>query len=360
MRLSSVSWFSAAAIVAIGVGIACSSRPLADKPSCKNGGVCPAGWGCGADDECVFVGSGGFGTGGFGAGGGGFGAGGGGVGGSAAIGGGGGIANVTLGGSCEFDYECSDAGLGCMRADSGLLDAASPAGGLCTVSCANDETKCATIASGAHCLQLPSGAAYCVEGCSFGPTGETAFSPLKCHGRAEMACSPIDGGSASGACLPRCNLDSDCESGWFCHPRDGYCHQDVPQGLAVGQVCTLPGDGGGDACRGVCDDDEIAAADGGTAIRVCTEGCTFGVTLGCGWSDISQPAPAYCLTGAEGIGVGFGPGAGDLGQCIQLCDCDGQCASPLSCLPFGASSVAQITKRQGFCGSGSSSVGACD
>jgi hypothetical protein len=347
MRVNRFGGFRSGAAAAIAIVVACSARPLADKPSCKGGGSCPPGWGCGADNECVFVGSGG--VSGFGGGFGGTSAFGGigGVGGVGGVSGSGGFQNVTLGGPCQFDWECSESGLGCMRADSGLLDAASPAKGLCTVSCAADESVCAAIEPGAQCLKLPSGAAYCVEGCTFGPIG-AGFSSDKCHGRTEMACSPIAAGGGLGACVPRCNSDADCETGWNCHPRDGFCWQDPPQGSPLGSACTPAGDGGVDPCEGVCDE------------ALCGQGCTWGVTLACGFSDLTQPAPGYCLLGDDGIQLGFGPGAGDLGQCVALCDCDDQCSPPQLCLPLGDGDLVQTTQRQGFCGSGAGSLGPCN
>ena len=326
------------------LGAACSSRPLAKKPSCKNGGNCPAGWACGADDECVFVGSGGFGGSGFGGGGfGGGGFGGSGFGGSAAVGGTAG-ATVLLGSACDFDYECGS-GLGCMRADSGIIDGASPPKGLCTVGCSTD-ASCQTHAPGAKCVMLTSTAAYCLEGCAFGPEENRSLDPNKCHGRSELACGPI------GACLPRCNSDSDCQAGWFCHPRDGLCRQEPASGLAVGDVGSLAD--GGDPCRGTCT--TTSAGDAGS-ISLCAEGCTLGAQFSCGFLDTSNPAPAFCLFGAPGV---TGAGPGDLGECVKLCDCDTECPSPQGCVAFASSKLEQETKRAGHCGLSATTIGACD
>ncbi len=332
---------------------ACSSRPLAEAPNCRDGtNNCPPGWGCGPNGECVFVGSGGSFLGDGAAGfpnGGSFGGnaatgafGGtaaiGGAGGSAASGGSGGVESVTLGGRCDFDWECVS-GLGCMRADSGVLDAASPAFGLCTKSCASDPNACAPF--GGLCWQVASGVAYCVEACEFGPTGAESFDPDKCHGRPELACSPF-GNEA--ACLPRCNRDADCKLGWFCDPRDGLCRQEQPSGLPLGSAC----DESADTCLGVCES------------GACEEACTFGAPLSCGNTSSSEPAGAYCLHGDDAIPLGAGPGAGDLGQCVPLCDCDDDCPSPLVCLSFGGSPLAAETLREGFCGTGSPSLGPCN
>ncbi len=335
----------------------CSSRPLAEAPNCRDGNDnCPPGWGCGPDGECVFVGSGGFG-GSFGGGGNaGFANGGsfGGSAGSAAFGGNGafgggaafggsggsgGVQTVTLGGRCEFDWECVP-GLGCMRGDSGLIDAASPALGLCTKSCAANPSACD--AFGGECWQVTSGVAYCVESCAFGPAGAESFDPAKCHGRPEMACSPF--GSNQAACLPRCNRATDCNVGWSCDPRDGLCRQEQPTGLPLGAPC----DESADACLGVCESE------------ACEEACTFGAPLACGRTSTAEPADAYCLHGDDEIPLGSGPGAGDLGMCVPLCDCDDDCPSPLVCLSFGGSPLAAQTLREGFCGTGSPSLGPCN
>lgn len=247
-----------------------------------------------------------------------------------------------------------------MRADSGLLDGASPAEGMCSIGCSTDAT-CQAIVPGARCVQLTSTAAYCVPGCAFGPKGLGAFDTTKCHGRATLACTPIPGASSGlGACLPRCNFHSQCDPGWFCDPRDGLCRQDAPSGLAPGEACTPPEDGGADECRGACTE-VVSAQDGGTPASLCVEGCTFGVLTACGWTNTSQPADALCYRGAPGT-EGFGPGPGDLAECTPLCDCDDQCPSPLACFGFADSTFPNLTQRGGFCAppDGSPTLGGCD
>lgn len=334
--------------IALAVAMACSSRPLAERPNCKSGGTCPAGWACGPDDECVFVGSGGFGGSGFGGsgfGGGGGGFGGSGFGGSAAVGGSSGAGSL-LGSACDFDYECGS-GLGCMRADSGIIDGASPPKGLCTVGCSSD-TSCQAHAPGARCVTLTSTAAYCLQGCDFGPQGPTQFNPNKCRGRMEMACAPV---GTDRACVPRCNADTDCQAGWFCHPTDGLCRQEPAVGLGVGEPCAAVD--GGDPCRGSCSD--VGAGDAGT-LSICAEGCTLG-TASCGWVDAQAPAPAFCLLGAAGVSPA---GVGDLGSCAKLCDCDGHCPAPLGCVAFESPQVEAFTQRAGYCADQSPTIGACD
>jgi hypothetical protein len=337
-------------VAALVAASACSSRDLAKKPSCKNGGSCPAGWGCGPDDQCVFVGSGGVSGGGFG-----------GVAGNAAVGGGGagfggsvgGSGGGWLGSACEFDYECTS-GLNCMRSDSGLIDLASPAKGICTIGCEPNPALCLGIGGGAQCFTFESGESYCMQQCFFGPPGSTVFDTSKCQGRTEMACVPVSPGMPSGVCAPRCNADADCKAGWYCHPNDGLCRQDPPLGLPVGEACST-----GDDCRGDCEP-TTSGVDGGAGLSVCTEGCTHGAPNACGWTDTSSPAPAFCLFGADGIQPIDGPGAGDLGECTKLCDCDDQCPSPLGCVAFfGGDPVSILTQRAGYCANAVTTIGPC-
>lgn len=335
---------------ALAAAAACSSRDLAKKPSCKNGGTCPVGWDCGPDLECVFVGSGGFG-GGFG-----------GVSGSGAFGGGGsagfggsigGSGGGWLGSACEFDYECTS-GLGCMRADSGLLDLASPAKGICTINCQPDPAPCFGMGGGAQCLTFESGESYCMQQCHFGPPGTAGFDSSKCQGRPEMACTPVSGGGSFGVCAPRCNSHTDCNAGWYCHPNDGLCRQEPPLGAPVGEPCA-----GDDDCLGDCL--PIASGvDGGSALSICVESCTHGAPNACGWSDTAAPAPAFCLFGADGIQPVDGPGTGDLGECTKLCDCDDQCPSPFGCVEFfGGDPVSILTQRAGYCANAVNTIGPC-
>jgi hypothetical protein len=181
------------------------------------------------------------------------------------------------------------------------------------------------------------------------------FDPGKCHGRPELACAPVQPGIPSGLCAPRCNADVDCKAGWYCHPKDGLCRQDPPLGQAVGEPCSTEDD-----CRGQCIE-VVAAGDGQAPLSVCAEACTHGAPLSCGWTDAASPAPAFCLFGAESIAPIDGPGAGDLGQCSRLCDCDDQCPSPLGCVAFfGGDPVSILTQRAGYCANAVTSIGACD
>lgn len=273
------------------------------------------------------------------------------TGGTSSGGTGGGTA-TALGKGCTADAECGT-GLICVLPAGTQLDGEGPAKGLCTADCTADASVCAGIDPNSLCLNYGT-AAYCVEGCDFGPATAT-FSPTKCHGRHEMACSALigstDGAGACTvdtdcpagpngeepycndgtcaniipACIPMCNKDSDCGTGLHCNPKTGLCNPTAPSGLDTGSVCVQPADGGTDPCKGIC----YQFGDGADADYMCSNPCTAYETRSCGWEGTGD-ADAWCLYGSS-----YTQGAGDQGVCAQLCDCDDDCRNPnLICDPL--------------------------
>jgi len=289
-----------------------------------------------------------------------------------ATGGTGGSSTATkLGAKCTKDAECG-AGLTCLLANSGALDGGGPAKGLCSTECSADPSVCGQFGQSAICLTYDNGKGYCLEGCKFGPETLDQFDPKKCHGRPEMACSGLLGSTAGAACgpptydcptgeacgnddkchpvipacMPRCNSDADCGTGLKCSPETGTCSATAPTGKKLGEACTSDPDAGTDDCEGIC-------INYGDSLRACGSACTIGANPSCGWSG-TGPAPSFCIYATSVVADNGGPGLGDLGLCIQFCDCNSDCKAPgLVCSDFGSSTGAQsiknFTKRKGAC-----------
>jgi hypothetical protein len=288
-----------------------------------------------------------------------------------------------LGRACTDNNQCL-VGLECVLPLSGKLGGAGPAKGYCTAPCVPSATinDCAQFGATAVCYDFASSPAtsdggtraeaYCLEGCNFGPLGLGNFDQNKCHGRRELACSPVltrlgrsctaDRDCATGdvckdlecqkvrpACRPLCNDNADCGPGLFCNPGDGLCRAGVPQGKAMGQECTPVADGGADGCRGDCEAFESTSS---PPAHACVEHCTIGALPSCGWSGVpsSGPAPALCIIPSTLVIDRGGPGIGDLAACAPLCDCNRDCAHPaFVCRDLANPSVQQAVRRRGFC-----------
>ena len=268
----------------------------------------------------------------------------GGTGGSGGAGGsGGGATSDRLGTACSNDSQCGP-GLFCMTTGSGAVDGGGPAGGLCTAAC-TDDSECEAIDALARCepFQLGGSDRFCVEGCQPGPQGLNVWNSNKCRGRPEVACSPLGDSVVKTSCLPRCNDDTDCGGGLFCHPSDGLCRSTPAPGLPTGSPCNLLAD----QCRGICV--ELSSTGGGPT-GTCTEWCTDGALPSCGWNGPGTgAADAFCIFGLVPIFIGGGPGQGDLRACAQLCDSDADCLNPeLGCTLLNAQFAAS-TGRLGVC-----------
>ncbi len=290
----------------------------------------------------------------------------------------GGSTGANLGAACTSNANCGG-GLICATASSGMLGGGGPAKGLCTADCTNDTSVCQNFGFNAVCLDYGGGASFCVESCAFGPSSLSAFNPNKCHGRQEVACTPLfsdtgvsctsdtqcGGGICSGTCmdvipgcLPSCNGDSDCGPGLYCDPATGLCGTSPKTGLPVGQTCTQPTGTGTDACRGTCTNIQGSS---GPVTSICTEHCTLGAYPSCGWSG-TGPANAACLFTNTAI---KDPGYGDAGSCGQLCNCNTDCSdSNFVCLAWtgaNASSIEAAYQKKGYCGAaGGSGLTTCN
>ena len=257
-----------------------------------------------------------------------------------------------FGSACASAVQCG--GLTCLTPSSGALDGGGPAKGLCTAACASD-FDCQGLGSNAVCLEYSTGVGFCFEGCSFGNPGNT-FLPSKCHGRPEMACSPLsDGVSLVGqACLPQCNSDADCGT-LHCDPKSGLCRATPATGKDLGAECVQQ-DGGPGECKGNC----TGIVNPGSSVPftyTCTERCTLGAPAQCGWDGTSQ-APGFCLFSSTLIST---PGIGDQGSCAQLCSCNADCKNPsFVCRAFNDPNFEATLGQKGYCGSSSIQGGGVD
>jgi hypothetical protein len=147
----------------------------------------------------------------------------------------------------------------------------------------------------------------------------------KCHGRNEMGCHTAANG---GVCFPSCNDDSACP-GAYCQPANGVCTK-----VASGSAWSEIGQPEAAGCHS-----GVVSGPGG----FCTASCTLGVVPTCKWPGPGTKANAACLRGPAS------PGQGDLGECVQLCDCDNDCHAALTCTALGGS-FPMSTGRMGACG----------
>jgi hypothetical protein len=250
-----------------------------------------------------------------------------------------------LGESCASDADCGGDGLRCLGADDDYAEGSgAPPNGICTADCTLD-AACRVFDESAVCatldeVPLMGGLAeepaprFCMLGCQLGaPSGST-----KCHGRQDLACRPFappdsqscedDSPCAAGsfcyrgqcratACGPRCNDDDDCAHGRYCDPLWGLCTTEVPEYTPIGVECLAEGDSGSACGWGMCLAvfARVETEAGPRQVRVkdmCTQPCTLGTLC------------------AEGAGACVSPrlpnyAPGDVGYCLQKCDCDGDC-----------------------------------
>jgi hypothetical protein len=249
---------------------------------------------------------------------------------------------TSLGARCVSDRDCEEP-LTCLEVNENVGAGEGPPRGLCTVKCSEGSTVCADL--GGACVDLTySGnldSQYCLETCSFGPGDQSAFTDDKCHAREEFSCYPL---SAGPTCVPNCNGDMDCGTR-ICNPGTGMCGNTTPPGGAIGTKCE-PG-ASGDACHGYCQSYTLPADAGVTG--VCMEDCTWGRLATCGWTG-AGPAQAACFLFPTSVLDAGGPGYGDVGNCVQLCDCNSQCSHPgFVCEPLGDADYEAYWGRKGLC-----------
>jgi len=260
-------------------------------------------------------------------------------------GGTGGAAPVTnLGMTCAADADCGT-GLICLLASSTSLSVGGPAGGLCTLACANNG-DCDAFVAGARCVGNMT-QAYCFEACAPGALPDPTDASSKCHGRADMACAGFSS-SATGAatetlCSPRCETDAQCGKSLFCDPNSGECIKTAPTGDPVGTVCDPSA--ATDGCRGAC----IGTDPNKDTVGACFDFCSLGEPC----SFVGTKPGGICfgeLTTADGST----PGPHDLGICEQNCNCDADCkVAGEKCAAWTSTAVDQAAKKllgaNGFC-----------
>jgi len=243
----------------------------------------------------------------------------------------------VLGAACKNDAECSN-DLTCVKAEGGAIEGGGPPHGLCTKPCESDSV-CEALDAQSSCEPLGAlgSTRYCLERCQPGPRSLSYFDPEKCHGRPELACSALGKSAARSVCKPQCNSDGDCESGFFCHPRDGLCRSTPAAGLPVGSRCNVSSD-----CQGHC------ITVGGS--QTCSDWCTEGARNACN-NSYTGPFDQLCLLVFTTLAARGGPGIGDQNACVELCDVDADCGNPgVRCAPFALGQYAQRTGRKGMCG----------
>ena len=268
-----------------------------------------------------------------------------------------------LGMACRKAEDCGEQGLRCLSDNEDFMDGkGAPAGGLCTADCETD-ADCRAYDATAVCATLaeaPLSLAYaaktvqrlCMQGCGLGaPSGST-----KCQGRPDMACRPFApdhpttclkqgdvcpdgsfcyrGACRELACGPRCNTNDDCSSGRQCNPFTGLCDAEAVTPVPVGADC--PNDDTSTVCGGGnCL--ELSGADGARVKRACTHSCTIGQVCGDG-------SGACILPRFQNFSVG------DVGYCVQSCNCDRDCLHPVDrCVPFGDPQSEKTYGSKGYC-----------
>jgi hypothetical protein len=240
----------------------------------------------------------------------------------------------VVGKECSKDADCA-AGLVCLTESSDALGAGGPAGGLCTVDClANGQADCDQVDTGSLCAANQSHTiAFCYERCNAGPVSPGEH---KCHDRADSACRPSQ--TDMGYCTPTCRGDFDCP-GRVCEQRSGLCAAAAMGTLPFGSSCDpVPST---TDCVGLCS--TLGTSMPTKDNSFCTNYCIIGRPGTCGEPlNASGPPNAACLLKFASTETD-----GDLGECVQLCDCDSNCKNPgFICSP---TAVKMDTGRAGAC-----------
>jgi len=269
-------------------------------------------------------------------------------------------ATANIGAECEADGDCGS-GLICITATSTVFGSGGPAGGLCSRICESEE-DCGNTA---YCVPFEEDATsgYCIEACQTGSAGEP-----KCHQRSNLACgllgliptstacmSRVDCGSGQlcdaqagtcgdiiPGCVPTCAGDFECEAGQYCSFATGLCTNGSASGLDIGELCDPSA--ATDPCSGFCSATNEEGTEG-----TCSALCTLSPSLvGCGWSGEGS-ADAACLFSTL-LSPEGDAGAGDVGLCGALCDCNDDCnAESDRCLDETGGDVLSLFGRNGYC-----------
>jgi hypothetical protein len=209
---------------------------------------------------------------------------------------------------------------------------------LCVLDCARDASVCEAADASSKCVVLDDkgttdkadDVAFCLPRCAL---GDPATNDDKCRGRIDLVCNEDTAGTGLGYCRPACRADLDCGTR-RCDLRTGLCSDMPPAGDPIGAACDV----GMSKCAGGC-------IDHGSNYAECSGVCSFG-TPGCGQDpSAAPPYNFFCYLDPSGRG-----GAGDLGYCTRVCDCDDDCArADAVCEP--QDSLKAKTGRAGVCAS---------
>jgi hypothetical protein len=241
-----------------------------------------------------------------------------------------------LGAACDSDSNCRR-GLECVRSSAAFMVGEGPSSGMCVARCVPGSDICSAVDGRAKCKVLDDrgtptvddDVAYCFAGCSIG--ADTKDSD-KCRSRSDVVCREDPKDSGEGICIPACRGDIDCRPR-FCNLATGLCSDAAPVGLPLGAACNP----NATECAGVCIPHLASYAE-------CSGICSYGEP-GCGETRTSPPYDYFCYTDEA-----RGSGAGDLGYCTKVCNCDADCdRADAVCEP--APDLASKTGRSGICGS---------
>jgi hypothetical protein len=197
---------------------------------------------------------------------------------------------------------------------------------MCTLACASD-FDCLDVDSNGLCIPTSPDATegVCVLGCV---AGDGLLGEVKCGGRLDMACLPVD---TFAFCVPMCGTDDDCPDGRVCDLGFGHCVDELPPGDPIGAACD-PEDGS------TCSSAYCLAV--GEDFGMCSGACRTG-TIGCGSGNAmpEDPGEPICLA-LGGVGID-----GDYGSCVQRCNCDLDCLHPdAKCWAIGESDEETIAE----------------
>lgn len=241
-----------------------------------------------------------------------------------------------IGAACGSDVNCRR-GLACVTSSSTIIKGEGPSGGLCLARCVFGHDFCNAVDARAKCVVLddrgtPSpddDVSYCMPGCAIGVSKD----PDKCRSREDLVCTEGTLGSGVGYCRPACRNDTDCKPR-YCDIATGLCGDTAPSGDPIGADC-MPTNS---TCAGGC------FTNVGN-YNECSGVCSYGEPGGCGQARTSPPYDFFCY-----VDGAIGAGAGDLGYCSRVCNCDGDCGRPDAvCEP--TPDLTGKTGRSGVCGS---------
>lgn len=273
-----------------------------------------------------------------------------------------GAPSQALGLHCKKDADCGT-GLTCLGADQDYPGGTgAPPNGLCTRDCDTDKdcrgfdptAVCGTLDESPVMLGGANEPArrLCLQGCEFGAPSGAA----KCRGQRDLACRPFApapvvscfqpddvcpdgtfcfrGACREAACGPRCNTNADCAQGRSCNADTGLCDEGTQPAVPVGAACPGDEDPNSTVCgNGTC---LLLSSDGANVKRMCSQTCTIGTLCGDNGACVLPRLDPYA--------------AGDIGYCMQRCNCDADCLHPDDkCYEWETPVLAQLFQSRGIC-----------